>query len=107
MLIAGISGFIALGFEIAWFRVFELASRDRAPAFALLLSTYLAGIAAGSYVAENRTKQKIPAISANYCGASPHRRGLLRVLAAARGPASVEREPIVRRSRPAGSRFNP
>jgi predicted membrane-bound spermidine synthase len=60
MLIAGISGFIALGFEIAWFRVFELASRDRAPAFALLLSTYLAGIAAGSYVAENRTKQKSP-----------------------------------------------
>ncbi|MGC1382543.1 MAG: hypothetical protein WA823_02110 [Candidatus Acidiferrales bacterium] len=60
MLIAGVSGFIALGFEIAWFRVFELASRDRAPAFALLLSTYLAGIAAGSYVAENRTKQKNP-----------------------------------------------
>ena len=60
MLIAGISGFVALGLEIAWFRVFELASRDRAPAFALLLSTYLAGIAAGSYVAENRTKQKSP-----------------------------------------------
>ncbi|HYL46583.1 MAG TPA: hypothetical protein VEU52_06130, partial [Candidatus Limnocylindrales bacterium] len=52
MLIAGISGFIALGFEIAWFRVFSIASSDRAPAFALLLSTYLAGIAAGSYVTE-------------------------------------------------------
>lgn len=60
MLLAGISGFIALGFEIAWFRVFELASKDRAPAFALLLSTYLAGIAAGSYIAENRTKEKKP-----------------------------------------------
>jgi len=60
MLIAGISGFIALGLEIAWFRVFELASRDRAPAFALLLSTYLAGIAAGSFVAENRTEHKCP-----------------------------------------------
>lgn len=58
MLIAGISGFIALGFEIAWFRVFELASRDRAPAFALLLSTYLGGIAAGSYLAEKRAKGK-------------------------------------------------
>jgi spermidine synthase len=58
MLLAGISGFIALGFEIAWFRVFELASKDRAPAFALLLSTYLAGIAAGSYIAEKRTKEK-------------------------------------------------
>jgi spermidine synthase len=52
MLIAGISGFIALGFEIAWFRVFSIASSDRAPAFALLLSTYLAGIAAGSFATE-------------------------------------------------------
>ena len=60
MLLAGVSGFIALGFEIAWFRVFELASKDRAPAFALLLSTYLAGIAAGSYIAENRAKEKNP-----------------------------------------------
>ena len=46
-LIAGASGFLALGFEIAWFRIFALATFDRAPAFALLLSTYLAGIAAG------------------------------------------------------------
>jgi spermidine synthase len=52
MQLAGLSGFIALGFEIAWYRVFALASSDRAPAFALLLSTYLAGIAAGSYLSE-------------------------------------------------------
>ena len=52
MLIAGLSGFVALGFEIVWFRVFALASSDRAPAFALLLSTYLAGIAAGSFLAD-------------------------------------------------------
>jgi spermidine synthase len=58
MVLAGISGFIALGFEIAWFRVFELASKDHAAAFALLLSTYLAGIAAGSYIAEKRMKAK-------------------------------------------------
>lgn len=56
MLIAGLSGFIALGFEIAWFRVFSLAASDRAPAFALLLSTYLAGIAAGSYLTEKLTE---------------------------------------------------
>lgn len=56
MLIAGVSGFIALGFEIAWFRVFSLAASDRAPAFALLLSTYLAGIAAGSYLTEKFTQ---------------------------------------------------
>lgn len=58
MAIASISGFIALGFEIEWYRVFALSSFDRAPAFALLLSTYLAGVAAGSYVAEKLTEQK-------------------------------------------------
>jgi spermidine synthase len=58
MPIAGLSGFIALGFEITWFRVFALASEDRAPAFALLLSVYLAGIAAGSYIAEKLSKGK-------------------------------------------------
>lgn len=52
MTLAGLSGFVALGFEIAWFRVFALASSDRAPAFALLLATYLAGVAAGSFVAD-------------------------------------------------------
>ena len=51
-LIAGVAGFLALGFEIAWFRIFALATFDRAPAFALLLSTYLAGIAAGSFLSE-------------------------------------------------------
>ena len=58
MLIAGLAGFVALGFEIAWFRVFALASADRAPAFAFLLSTYLAGIAAGSYISGNLTEGK-------------------------------------------------
>jgi len=60
MLLAGASGFIALGFEIAWFRVFALASSDRAPAFALLLATYLAGIAAGCYLSEKGTGQRKP-----------------------------------------------
>jgi spermidine synthase len=55
MLIAGLPGWISLGYEIAWFRVFAIASSDRAPAFALLLSTYLAGIAAGSYLSEQAT----------------------------------------------------
>jgi spermidine synthase len=60
MLLAGASGFIALGFEIAWFRVFAVASSDRAPAFALLLSTYLAGIAAGCYLSEKGAGQRKP-----------------------------------------------
>lgn len=57
-LIAGASGFLALGFEIAWFRIFALATFDRAPAFALLLSTYLAGIAAGSFLSETLCRRK-------------------------------------------------
>jgi len=57
MCVAGLSGFIALGFEIAWFRVFAMASADRAPAFALLLSTFLAGIAAGAYLSEKWTEK--------------------------------------------------
>src|SRR5208283_3735894 len=56
MLLAALSGFLALGFEIVWFRVFSLASSDRAPAFALLLATYLGGIAAGSYLSEKFTE---------------------------------------------------
>jgi len=60
MLITGLSGFIALGFEIAWFRVFSLAASDRAPAFALLLSAYLAGIAAGSFITEKFSEGKVP-----------------------------------------------
>ena len=52
MWLAALAGFIGLGFEIVWFRVFAVASADRAPAFALLLATFLAGIAAGAYVCE-------------------------------------------------------
>jgi spermidine synthase len=60
IVIAGISGFIALGFEICWFRVFELASHDPARAFALLLSTFLAGIAAGSFISEKAASKRTP-----------------------------------------------
>jgi hypothetical protein len=56
-LLAGSVGFVSLGFEIIWFRVFVLASQDRAAAFALLLSTFLAGVAAGAFVAGQLTQQ--------------------------------------------------
>lgn len=58
MWVAGLCGFVALGFEIAWFRVFVQASSDRAPIFALLLSTCLAGIAGGSFIAGRLTEKK-------------------------------------------------
>jgi len=55
MLLALITGCIALGYEISWFRIFSIASADRAPVFALLLATYLSGIAVGSYLCERFT----------------------------------------------------
>jgi spermidine synthase len=58
----------ALGFEIAWFRVFSIASSDRAPAFALLLATYLGGIAAGSYLSETFTQRWKPEIVLQVAG---------------------------------------
>jgi len=60
MFLAGLSGLLSLGFEITWFRVFSMAAADRAPAFALLLSTFLAGIAAGAYVSEKMTERAKP-----------------------------------------------
>lgn len=60
MSLAAAIGFISLGFEIVWFRLFVLASSDRAPAFALLLSTFLSGIAAGSFIAGKLTEKLAP-----------------------------------------------
>jgi spermidine synthase len=68
MFLAGVSGFLALGFEIAWFRVFSMAAADRAPAFALLLSTFLAGIAAGAYLSEKLTENASPNTVAQVIG---------------------------------------
>ena len=56
MFLALLTGWIALGYEITWFRVFAIASSDRAPAFALLLATYLCGIASGSFLSEYFTE---------------------------------------------------
>src|SRR5208282_2943342 len=60
MFLAALSGCISLGFEIAWFRVFSIASMDRAPAFSLLLATFLGGVAAGAYLAEHFTRDASP-----------------------------------------------
>jgi spermidine synthase len=51
LLIAAFSGFIALSYEILWYRVFSLASSGTAQAFAFVLGAYLYGLAAGSFVA--------------------------------------------------------
>jgi len=60
MFLAGLSGCISLGFEIEWFRIFSIASMDRAPAFSLLLAIFLGGVAAGAYLAEHFTHDVTP-----------------------------------------------
>jgi spermidine synthase len=47
MVLAGLVGYVALSYEIVWFRAF-LVANDTSPAFALVLGVYLAGIANGS-----------------------------------------------------------
>jgi predicted membrane-bound spermidine synthase len=48
LLLSGMAGFIALGYEIMWYRIYAFTSGGQARAFALLLGFYLAGIAFGS-----------------------------------------------------------
>jgi spermidine synthase len=60
MFLAAITGCISLGFEIVWYRVFSVATMDRAPSFALLLATFLAGIAAGAYLVELVSRKASP-----------------------------------------------
>ena len=50
--LAALSGFIALAYEIVWYRVFSFASATRPATFAYLLGSYLAGLALGSEVVE-------------------------------------------------------
>ena len=53
MAIAGIAGFIALGYELLWYRVISYVTEGLARSFAVLLGSYLGGIAFGSFGAEN------------------------------------------------------
>src|SRR5712675_2013745 len=48
LVIAGAAGFIALSYEILWYRVIAFASWGLPGAFGLLLSAYLLGLAFGS-----------------------------------------------------------
>ena len=55
---AGIAGFVSLGYEIVWYRLFSFTTAGLAKSFAFLLGAYLMGIAAGSLVS-NRICKKI------------------------------------------------
>ena len=48
LVLAFLSGFVALSYEILWYRAYSFVSGGAAPSFALLLALYLAGIAIGA-----------------------------------------------------------
>ena len=49
MLLAAAIGFIALAYEIVWYRLFSFVTGNAAPCFAKLLAFYLFGLAYGSF----------------------------------------------------------
>jgi predicted membrane-bound spermidine synthase len=59
MFLAGVTGFIALAYEIVWFRIYSFASGGTAPCFAYLLAYYLLGIAYGSLAVRDACRQKL------------------------------------------------
>ena len=61
LVVAAISGFIALSYEILWYRVIAFASWGLPGAFGLLLAAYLFGLALGSRFAGYFCKDKADA----------------------------------------------
>jgi spermidine synthase len=57
--VAVITGFLAIGFEIIWFRVIGQLTKDSPYAFSSVLAVYLVGIAVGSFVM-NRMLRRHP-----------------------------------------------
>jgi spermidine synthase len=89
--IVGVSGFIALSYEILWYRAYSFVSASQAPAFALLLGAYLEGIAFGSLFARSACRK----------AAAENRKrtlGIIAALLAAANGMSFLVVPIVARS---------
>jgi spermidine synthase len=59
LLLAGVSGFIALAYEILWYHLYSFASGGTAPCFAKLLGFYLFGIALGSMFVCDLCREKL------------------------------------------------
>jgi len=59
MALAACTGFIALAYEIIWFRIYSFAGEGRAPVFASLLAYYLFGIAYGAFAVHEECKRKL------------------------------------------------
>lgn len=59
MLLAGLTGFIALASEILWYRLYSFVSGGTAACFATLLGFYLFGIAYGSFAVRDVCKRQL------------------------------------------------
>lgn len=59
MALAAIVGFIALAYEIIWYRLYSFTTGGTAPCFALLLGFYLIGIAYGSLAVRDLCRKKL------------------------------------------------
>jgi spermidine synthase len=57
--LSGVLGFIALAYEIIWYRLYFFATAGKASSFALLLAFYLFGIACGSLAVQNACRKKL------------------------------------------------
>src|SRR5687768_1886136 len=60
LVIAALSGFIALSYEIVWYRVISTMTRGIASSFGLLLAAYLFGLAVGSRASARFCNDKDP-----------------------------------------------
>jgi predicted membrane-bound spermidine synthase len=54
-----VTGLIALGYEMVWYRLYSFASGGAAPIFAILLGCYLAGIALGSLAIHDLSTKRL------------------------------------------------
>ncbi len=57
LIAAAVAGFIALGYEIVWYRLFSFTTAGLAKSFAFLLGAYLAGIGFGSLLSNSLCKR--------------------------------------------------
>ncbi|HLX84342.1 MAG TPA: fused MFS/spermidine synthase [Terriglobales bacterium] len=58
LIASGVAGFVSLGYEIVWYRLFSFTTAGLAKSFAFMLGAFLAGIGFGS-LATNRVCNKV------------------------------------------------
>ena len=75
-------GFVALSYEIVWFRVYSFLTGGSAPSFGVLLGAYLTGIAFGSLWSRRFCDTAGAASEAGSPGADPRRLGVPALLVA-------------------------